>query len=227
MLIDDASKQSVGVLLRPDVQHIQTPRDQLARERHEAPVVFRLEAVAVVFLAVQGLSRVGREPFRLIEVIGVVHVLGEGKTAGILALKQGAVFFGDAAQAKRLIALHGREFPQGLDRGAQRPRTDRENEGRPALVTQLGQHPVARTGDQLAVAAVPDVYVAEVIVRAPASLGADDLVHPGLVAECDGFEFYHGVLLSFVKGGVPAQDAAQLAQVRKGLGAFGYVAQQG
>ena len=97
------------------------------------------------------------------------------------------MLFGDAPDHQG-IAPPGGIAPQQLHGGAQGAAADGKDEGRMSLVAELDQHPISRPGDKLAVKFIPDVDVSEVVVRAGAVLGADELVHPALVAEGDGLK---------------------------------------
>ncbi len=190
VLVDHALVQALEVILGPHVQHVETAGDQLPRQGDKVPVVLGLEAVAVVFLAVEGFARVGGQLLRPIEVVQVVLLQAEFEAPGVLLLQHGSVPVGDAPDDQRVAPLGGK-VPQGLDGRAQGAAADGEDEGRVSLVAQLRQHPVPQAGDELAVALVPDVDIAEIVVCAGAVLGTDDLVHPALVAEGHGFKGYH------------------------------------
>ena len=144
----------------------------------------------MVFLAVEGLAGIGGEPVCPVNIVRAVHVLRIFKAARVFPLKLLNMLFCQAPQTER-VALAGGEFPQRLDGRAQRAGTDGKNKGGLALVAQLGEHTAAQAADKLAIMLVPDIDVAEIVVRAGAVLGHDDLIHPGLVPEGDGFELYH------------------------------------
>ena len=100
---------------------------------------------------------------------------------------------GYAAQTERIAAPRG-EFAQRLYCGAQLAGADRENEGRLAVIAELGEHAVAAAGGQLLEVLVPDVDIAEIVVGAGAVLTHHDLVHPGLVGELYGSKSDHEYL---------------------------------
>ena len=146
-----------------------------------------LEAVAVVLLPVEALAGVGGQLLRPVDIVPVVLLQGVGKAAGVLLLQLLAVQVGDAPDDQRVLPP-GRVGAQQLDGRAQRPRPDGEDKGGLALIAELYKHPVPRPGDELAVILVPDIDIAEIVVRAGAVLRPHQLVHPGLVAEGDGLE---------------------------------------
>ena len=193
MLVADAGVKAIAVFFVPHHDHVQAAGYALARERDEAPVVLRLEAVAVVLLSVHGFARVGGQLFGAVDVVEILCLRLKAETAGELRLQLLAVLCGDAADDQRVAAAVGK-LAQRLDGGAQRPASDGENEGRAALVAQLCQHPAAEAADELAVVSVPDIDVAEIVVGGAAVLVADDLVHPGLVTQRDVLEGDHKAL---------------------------------
>ena len=157
--------------------------------------MLRLEAVAVVLFAVEGFAGIGGQLLRPVDIVQVVLLQGVGEAAGVFPLQLLAVYIRDAADDEG-IAPPGGKVPQQVDGRAQGPGSNGENEGGLALVAELGEHPVTHPGNELAVALVPDIDVAEVVVRAGAVLGQDQGVHPAFVTEGDGFEgdggFCHG-----------------------------------
>ena len=149
--------------------------------------MLRLKAVAVVLFAVEGFAGIGGQLLRPVDIVQVVLLQGVGKAARVFPLQLLAVHVCDAADDEG-IAPPGGKVPQQVDGRAQGPCPDGENEGGLALVAELGEHPVPHPGNELAVALVPDVDVAEVVVRAGAVLSQDQRVHPAFVTEGDGFE---------------------------------------
>ena len=180
----------VGVFLAPHVQHVHAPGDKLTRQRHELPVVLRLEAVAVVLLSVQRLARIRGELIGRVYIIGEVRILREVEAAGEFILKLLLMVLRYAVHPEG-IAPFRRKGAQRLHRGAQRPRADGENKAGMPLIAQLRQHPALKRTDELAEVLVPDVDVAEVIIGAGAVFTKYYLVHPRLVGEGDGLEFQH------------------------------------
>ena len=187
VLVADALVQALGVFLGPQVQHIQAARDQLAAERDEVPILFRLEAVAVILFPVERLARIGGELFGGIDVVRQALFQGEGKLARESLFQLLTVVFGHTAQKKGIPPFIA-EGLQGLNGGLQGAGTDGKDEGALAFVAQLGDHPVLKAADQLFIILVPDVDVAEVVVGAGTVLRHDDGIDPGLVAEGDGFK---------------------------------------
>ena len=110
--------EALAVLLAPDVEHIEAAGDQLIAQGPEFPFVFRLKAVAVVFLPVQGFAGIACELFGEIEIVPVVPFRREAEAIGILRVEMQHMRGRDAAKHERVAPLRGKGA-QRLDRRAQ------------------------------------------------------------------------------------------------------------
>ena len=187
VLFHNTAVKPVGILLGPDIQHVQTAGDQLARKGQKVPVVFGLKAVAMVFLAVQSLPGIGGKLLSRINIIGVISSLFKGEAAGIERIQLAHMLFGNT-QHHEGDSLFRAEGAQGVNGGDQRTGADRKDKGGFAIIVKPGHHPVFETADQLPVSLIPNVHVAKVIVGTRAVFRHDDGVNPCLVTQRDGFE---------------------------------------
>ena len=195
VLKDNALIQALGVVLRPGVEHLRTVRDQALGQRHKGPVVLRLEAVAVVFLPMQGLAGIGGQLLGLIDVVGVALLFAEAEAAGKFLLQDLLVPLGNAAQEEGIV-LRRRVLPQRLDRRAQRAAADGIDKGGPPVQAHLRQRALTHVAHELAVMLVPDIHVAEVEVGAGGILTHEVAVDPFLVQQGDCVKLDHRYTLS-------------------------------
>ena len=97
------------------------------------------------------------------------------------------VLFRHAAQQQGIAALFA-EGSQRFDCRTERTGPDWKDKCTPALIAELGDHPVLKSADQLFIALVPNIDVSEIVVGAGTVLCHHDGVYPGLVTESDGFK---------------------------------------